>query len=275
LSLERDEQDRDEFPARDPRATHVAPDEHLGGSLAPMLLEFEDEVPTRDEAANRFFAKSEESTRLEATGIVDERAHLKARFESPAFRSRQRYLMRYVAGAVALSSAICVAAFVRATLAPQSFENAAPVRIAAAIQTAPAPVEPLRPIEMPAATEPPAPITAPVVAAPVVARSAMAAGPVAEATVPAAEAPRAVPAPTALEAKAVALRALERGEWKAAATAAELSVELDPKDAEAWLALGGAYQQRGADGRAHRAYTSCSRLARPGTSRAECVALAK
>jgi hypothetical protein len=270
LSRERDEQDRDEFPARDPSGTHGVLDEHLGGSLAPMLLEFEDEVPTRDEAANRFFAKSEESTRLEATAIVDDRAHLRARFESPAFRSRQRYLMRYVAGAVALSSAICVAAFVRTTTAGQPFEDRAPVRVAAAIQAAPPSVEPVQPVEVPAALEPPAPV-----AAPVVARPAAAAEPLPETPVPAAEAPRALPAATALEEKGVALRALERGEWKAAAAAAELSVELDPRDAEAWLALGGAYQQRGADGRAHRAYASCAKLASPGTSRSECVALAK
>jgi tetratricopeptide (TPR) repeat protein len=79
-------------------------------------------------------------------------------------------------------------------------------------------------------------------------------------------------AASALEAKRASQGALEKGHTEEAITAGERAVALDPTDAEAWLILGAAYDQRGARADARRCFKSCVDLARRGP-RGECSAL--
>jgi Flp pilus assembly protein TadD len=229
-----------------------------------MLLDLDDDIPTRDELASRFFADAARAVRIDA--IVEEPAPERVRFESPAFRERQRYLMRYVAGAVAAAGAICLAAFVRTTTAADAMASDRPMPLAAAAM---APAAPAMPESVPDA--PAAPLRENAVAA----ESA----PVNVPAVPAVAASSRESAPpaqrSAHEEKQLAIAALDHGNWGAAIAAGERSVRLDPADGQAWLILGGAYQQRGAEGQARRCYASCARLARASGSRAECVALAR
>jgi Flp pilus assembly protein TadD len=70
------------------------------------------------------------------------------------------------------------------------------------------------------------------------------------------------------------LKALERGRLADAIEAGEQSVALDPGDADAWLVLGAAYQQRGHYADARRCFTTCAAQAQRGP-RGECRALAR
>jgi len=252
------------------------PSERFGSSsLTPMLLDLEEETPTRDELANRFFAKPRAAAHaaLPLEDVVRE----KARFESVAFKERQRYLARYVAGAVAVSSAICLAAFFRsASAAPDLVTHAAR---AAEVVSMPAPADvpvaaPVEPAVAPVAKTFPAPMPEPVAApaGPAPGAPAVVAGAGSPAAV---AAPAAAEGPSAHESKDAAMHALERGNWSAAIAAGERSVRLDPSDGEAWLILGGAYQERGSDRAAHRTYVSCAASAKPGHARSECASLAR
>lgn len=92
--------------------------------------------------------------------------------------------------------------------------------------------------------------------------------------------PEAVPAasasppgdPRALEAKHASQVALEKGRTADAIEAGERSVALDPADAEAWLILGAAYDQRGTYAKGRACFKSCVDLATRGP-RGECAAL--
>jgi hypothetical protein len=63
------------------------------------------------------------------------------------------------------------------------------------------------------------------------------------------------------------MHALEHGNWNAAITAAERSVRLDATDGEAWLILGGAYQERGSDRAARHARRAQSPATRDPSAR--------
>ncbi|HEX4446481.1 MAG TPA: hypothetical protein VH044_07095 [Polyangiaceae bacterium] len=76
----------------------------------------------------------------------------------------------------------------------------------------------------------------------------------------------------ALEAKHASQVALEKGRTADAIEAGERSVALDPADAEAWLILGAAYDQRGAYARGRASFKNCVDLATRGP-RGECAAL--
>jgi hypothetical protein len=76
----------------------------------------------------------------------------------------------------------------------------------------------------------------------------------------------------ALKAKNTARGALERGALAAAIEAGEKSVSLDPTDAEAWLLLGAAYQEKGDMKDARRCYKSCLSEGKRG-SKADCAAM--
>jgi hypothetical protein len=76
----------------------------------------------------------------------------------------------------------------------------------------------------------------------------------------------------ALEAKHASQVALEKGRTADAIEAGERSVALDPGDAEAWLILGAAYDQRGAYAKGRASFKSCVDLATRGP-RGECAAL--
>jgi hypothetical protein len=252
------------------------PSDRFGSSsLTPMLLDLDEETPTRDELANRFFTKPRAAP--QAAPPLEDVAREKARFESVAFKERQRYLARYVAGAVAVSSAICLAAFFRsAAPAPDLATHAAR---AADVVSMPVPADlpvaaPVEPAVAPVAKTfpPPMPLPEPVSAP---AASALTAPAVVATTAsPAVAAPTASDGPSARESKDTAMHALEHGNWGAAISAGERSVRLDPSDGEAWLILGGAYQERGSDRAAHRVYVACAASAKPGHARSECASLA-
>jgi tetratricopeptide (TPR) repeat protein len=65
---------------------------------------------------------------------------------------------------------------------------------------------------------------------------------------------------------------LERGKAGAAIDAGEAAVALDPEDAEAWLILGAAYQQKGDAKRAREAFSQCLKQGKRGP-KAECAAM--
>ncbi len=250
-------------------------DRASGSSLTPMLLDLDEDTPTRDELASQFFAKPiEQAKRAQLPLPVDDAVHEAARFDSPAFKERQRYLMRYVASAVAVSGAICIAAFFRIAAAagpqdPAPHAAHAEVLSAPALSPEPAPAPPPPPALVP----PPAAIAAPT-EAPATSSSSPAVADVLGATHTAPAVASVSPVASASEEKAAARRALERGNWNAAIAAAQRSVQLDATDAEAWLILGGAYQERGSEGRAKRAFASCAASAKAGRARAECASLA-
>jgi tetratricopeptide (TPR) repeat protein len=84
--------------------------------------------------------------------------------------------------------------------------------------------------------------------------------------------PPAAPDPQAVEAKHASQQALEKGRTAQAIEAGERSVELDPGDAEAWLILGAAYDQRGAYAKARACFQKCVDQASHGP-KGECAAL--
>ena len=84
--------------------------------------------------------------------------------------------------------------------------------------------------------------------------------------------PPAAPDPHAAEAKRAAQAALEKGRTAQAIEAGERSVDLDPTDAEAWLILGAAYDQRGTYAKARACFQRCVDEATHGP-KGECAAL--
>jgi len=215
-----------------------------------------DDVDASDLAAAHFFSAPPVTYDEEPVVPVEAEAVARRLPPSPA---RRRRLGRVVAGAVALSCAICVAAGVRVATV-----RAAPMQAAAAREVAQAPVPPVETVSesTPPAPEPAVPESPPVVEAPPAPPQAAEATPVAAAPDPVA----------ALDAKRTSQRALDRGNAKASIEAGEQSVALDPTDAEAWLILGAAYQARGAYAEARRCFSTCAHVAKRGP-RGECAAL--
>jgi Flp pilus assembly protein TadD len=136
-----------------------------------------------------------------------------------------------------------------APVAPKAVETALPV------EAVPPPADPPA-VEPPVAAEPtaaadPAPATT-TTAEPATAQAAPAPAPADDtATAPEAD-PKA-----AAKAKHASQLALERGKVADAIEAGEQSVSLDPSDAEAWLILGAAYQEKGDIKNARRSFRSC------------------
>ena len=83
-----------------------------------------------------------------------------------------------------------------------------------------------------------------------------------------------VPGRTPLEEKNACRKALERGKVDLAIEAGARSVAGDPTDAEAWLLLGSAYQDKGKWTDAVRVYRMCVRAAKRGPVH-ECAAMLK
>ncbi|MGH7271891.1 MAG: hypothetical protein ACREJ3_15790 [Polyangiaceae bacterium] len=227
-----------------------------GISLAPMLLDTDGDVPTRDDLASLFFSRERCLPESDGADLIDDHAQGRARFASPDLRQRQRYLRRYVVSAVAVAGAIGFAALLRVTTAANAMASGPEVRaVAAAPIPQPVPAEAAKAVE-----------TAPVVA--------LASPPV----LPAVTAPPPTLAPTPAEPSAreernQALHLLNKSEWAAAAAAGERSVRRDPTDAQTWLILGAAYAERGQGSEARLDYARCVKLARPGPSRSECADL--
>jgi hypothetical protein len=205
---------------------------------------------------------------------------------SAAAAQRRAQLAKYVKGAVALASALCLAALVKVAVAHNEEPPAVRPAVAAVMTTPPAtatatvqpaavPVEPAPkpaeaaptpadtaptapeptppPAETAAATATPAPSAAP----PADTTPQPAAAPEAAAASPS-DAPAATPDPkAAAKEKGTARAALERGALAKSIEAGERSVALDPGDGEAWLILGAAYQQKGDMKDARRCYKAC------------------
>ncbi len=171
-------------------------------------------------------------------------------FQGPAAQRRERFV-RFVAGAVALSAILCAAALVKravvATEGGAEDQTGAP-RHAFAVAAGVAPVA-LR--VAPVAPVAPNATGLPIAAAPAVVTSPPA--PVQPAAPPVVE-----PGPaSALEERGASRDALEHRKFALSIEAGERSVALDPTDAEAWLVLGAAYQERGQLGEARRCYKTC------------------
>ena len=76
----------------------------------------------------------------------------------------------------------------------------------------------------------------------------------------------------ALRQKKASQAALERGRIATSIEAGESAVLLDPLDADAWLVLGAAYQQKGDWAQARRCYKACVQRGQRG-NRGECLAM--
>ncbi|MDP9001817.1 MAG: hypothetical protein M3O46_17090 [Myxococcota bacterium] len=116
--------------------------------------------------------------------------------------------------------------------------------------------------------------------APTVADSAQATPPAQEPSAPSDTAPPSDPvavdpkviAKEASSQKAKSRGALEWGKVADASSAGERSVELDPTDAEAWLILGAAYQQKGDSSNARRSFKACIEKGKRGPKN-DCAAM--
>ncbi len=250
-----------------------------------------------DEVAERFFADAPDVRTAPPPPAVNT-DKVRDAAEPLAIRERRRYLMRYVASAVAIAALIVVAAVVRVTTERGAFAasravptsaNALsiPALTANAAGEGPAAAAPEVPAATPVATDTAAAAPPEVPVATPVATDTSAAAPETAAAAP--EAPSAASPSTdsaddapsesskadirsAREAKREALRALEHIHLAAAIDAGERSVALDPTDADAWLILGAAYQRRGKYREARRCFTTCAHQAKRG-DRFECSAL--
>jgi hypothetical protein len=227
-----------------------------------------------------------------------------ARTFSAQAASRRARLTKWVQGAIAFSAALCGVAIAKglithtvsqgaafrhdapaglalvSTQAPvvQAIEPASSVALSAA---APAEVPALPPVAVPAAVSAEAPQSAPVaittpLAVPVEARPALpvaAARPLPVATRPALRGKSKESAGTeAVRQRERAREALERGRIATAIAAGQTATAMDPGDAEAWLILGAAYQQKGDLRQARRCYQDCVSKGQSGP-KGECAAM--
>ena len=239
------------------------------GSLAPLVRD----AGVVDEIADRFF-ESVPAPPPPEPPILVEPAPRRVAIESAAVRARRRYLMRYVAGAVSVASIIGLAAVVRMTTARVASAAASPrhgsaIAASLAAETASPNDDPIAPADPPApsANADPSPDPAGAAAAPAGSAEPANPGPDTPAPQDPAGAPTAVPDVSpraAAEAKRDAQRALDRGRLADAIEAGEESVALDPTDADAWLLLGAAYQQKGRFPDARRCFSTCVDQARRG-----------
>lgn len=164
---------------------------------------------------------------------------------------------------------------------PISVANSVPVGRAATAETTPSTADqPTRPVAV-AADPAPAPQAELPANEPAQAAAESARGPAApsrdDGPAKAANPGEVAPAPKvaardAAQEKAQSRSALERGNMAAAIAAGERSVAIDPTDAEAWLILGAAYQQRGDAKNATRSFKACVAQGTHGPKN-ECAAM--
>jgi hypothetical protein len=296
LELVRETEEREhatiEAPSDMPASVASQPDfELVESSAAPAVhataLVTPDEMsipPVGDLAvepiADRFFSEGDLAAHDAPDEEWSEVAAKASRKSLPEVVHRRARFAKYVRWAVGGAAVVCLAAFARTAMTPAVTSKAttnalAAAAVAAAVEASPAakaatpavahPAEPSAAAAAPPAPSEPAPPTA------------KAAEPAAEAQVddrkvdvPKTEAPKAdAPAvatsdKTAAQEKTDTRRALERGKLGDAIAAGERSVALDPTDGEAWLLLGAAYQEKGKNGDARRAYTSCVKEGKRG-----------
>ncbi|HEX8789774.1 MAG TPA: tetratricopeptide repeat protein [Polyangiaceae bacterium] len=241
----------------------------------PLAFAAKDSVPPEDSSFppvdldSHFFNPTPET---DDTHERDPRMVLKL---GPEAARRRAQFQKYVKIAVAAASVLCLAALVKGAVSrnhdeptlhhtsaalvapppPQLVQTAAP-----AVQEVPAPPErPAAPAE-PQGTAPVESAVAAPAPAPTEQAPAAPAASVAEEAAPTATDTAEAPAPDpkeAAKAKRASQTALERGKLAAAIEAGEQSVALDPTDAEAWLILGAAYQEKGDQKNARRSFKSC------------------
>jgi hypothetical protein len=218
----------------------------------------------------------------------------------PEAARRRAQFQRYVKIAVAAASVLCLAALVKGAVTRNHDEptthrttaavvagegprnNNAVVAMATPPAPAPQPVQTaaVAPEQAPAPAEQAAPAE-PQAAAPAATDPAAAApspAPTEQAAPSAAAPPAAEPAPTstdtaeaptpdpkeAAKAKRASQAALERGKLADAIESGERAVALDPADAEAWLILGAAYQEKGDQKNARRSFKACLEQSKRG-----------
>jgi hypothetical protein len=280
----------DDVAAAEPVEEATVPSTTLGRNETPVAFEApvlqpverdDSSFPPVDLDSAFFDGSANDQDPLHELEERDPRMALK---RTPAAARRRAQFTRYVKVAVGAASALCLAALVKVAVAGNHAEPA-PRHPSAAAQIAPTP-PPLQPIDTPAPQETVAavPVQAPVAADPPPVETppppvaAEPAAPAATATdvaiAPAGNAavagdPAAAPADPAekdvttpdpkeaAKAKRVSQIALERGKVADAIEAGERSVALDPTDAEAWLILGAAYQEKGDWKEARRSFRSC------------------
>jgi tetratricopeptide (TPR) repeat protein len=283
----------------------VAPEANAGGETAPpnVIGPERDDLsfpPVDFDAA--FFARPQRTSHeLAEEWARDPAADLMA---SPLAKRRRAQLKKYVSLAMGLASAVCLAALVKGALTSPEGSSGPQRHFSAAAESVPRSLpEPVAEQERaPQPTAPAPELVAPAPAAPAPELvAALPAAPAAELVGPAPAAPAAElapPAPTALAPESVAPQeepkagnetpapdpgealkqkrasrvALERGRTAASIEAGEHAVRLDPLDADAWLILGAAYQQKGDLAEARRCYKACVERGQRGDRR-ECIAM--
>ncbi len=268
----------------------VAPEANAGGETAPPNVigpERDDlSFPPVDFDAGFFARPQRASHELAEEWVRDPAAVLIA---SPLAKRRRAQLKKYVSLAMGLASAVCLAALVKGALtspeggsSPQTHFSAAAERVRLSLPepvaeqqralqptaptpelAVPAPAAPAQELVAPAPATPAPELVAPAPAAP--APELVAPAPAAPATEPLAhqeaKTGNETPAPDpgeAVKQKRASRLALERGRTAASIEAGEHAVRLDPLDADAWLILGAAYQQKGDLAEARRCYKACA-----------------
>ncbi|CAN5910375.1 hypothetical protein BH11MYX4_BH11MYX4_34230 [soil metagenome] len=214
--------------------------------------------------AERFFSEGElVAAHADEDESWDREPDKAQRKTLPHVVERRQRFARYVRWAVAGAAVVCLAAVARTTLTPHRAPAAAvaaiPVEVVAP-KAAAAPVVAPESVNAPKVDVPKA--EAPKVDAPKVEDPKVAAAEPPKVEEPKVEEPKAVAvaAPgdkTAAQEKVDSRRNLERGKLAEAIEAGERSVALDPQDGEAWLLLGAAYQEKGKNAEARRAYKAC------------------
>jgi hypothetical protein len=270
---------------------------HAGEAAAPNVTGTERDdlsFPPVDFDAG-FFARPSRASHE----VTEEWPHDVARqlIESPSAKRRRAQLKKYVSLAMGLASAVCLTALVKGALtnaggnsdsgrhalaAAEHVTGALPEELAVE-KTAPQEAPPAMEVALaPQGAAPAAELAAPPPAAvpAVPAPSELPAAPAtatvpelaaAESAAPAGEASAADPR-EALRLKKASQLALEHGRIATSIEAGENAVLLDPLDADAWLILGAAYQQKGDLGQARRCYKACVKRGQRG-NRGECVAM--
>jgi hypothetical protein len=241
----------------------------LPGIASPGGSRDEGSVPPMGDLDARFFEIESDPF---ATADSEPR-RLSRSLQRAAVPRRERFV-RFVACAVALCAILCGAALVKtAVVGTEKGAQEPGHTFAAAAAVAPvalggAPAMPVAPI---ATGLPIAPAAVDVTPPEVLLQAAAAAPAALSVATPAADAVEgAEPGPaTALEERGISRDALEHGKIALSIEAGERSVALDPTDAEAWLVLGAAYQERGKLTEARRCYKACLTRATWGP-RAEC-----
>jgi len=275
---------RDPFP-EDARASN--PSSRPPQPETPLSFSAQEPLPLPNPEDSSFPPVDLDSRFFDATPDSEEHHERDPRMVlklGPEAARRRAQFQKYVKFAVVAASVLCLAALVKgavsrnhdepathrttvAAVAPQTMQTA-PVQTPP--EQTPAPAEQaVAPAADPAATAPAAADTAAAAPTPApseqAAPSAAAPAEAASANDQASPTEALTPDPKeAAKAKRASQTALERGKLGDAIESGERSVALDPTDAEAWLILGAAYQEKGDQKNARRSFKSCLEQSKRG-----------